>query len=55
MAVAMIVAHTAAPGALSVAVLSAQACMIGMVVLPLALGVCLVALTRRRWQGARHS
>jgi len=54
-AIAMIVAHAAAPGALSIAVLSAQACMIGMVVLPVALGMCLVAITQRRWQGARHS
>ena len=54
-AIAMTVAHTAAPGTLSVAALSAQACMVGMAVLPIMLGASLVAITRRRWQGTPHS
>ena len=49
-AIAMTVAHTASPGGISVAALSAQACMIAMVVMPVMLGVTLVAITRRGWQ-----
>ncbi len=54
-AVAMTLAHTVAPGGLSVAALSAQTCMMGMAVLPVMLGVCLVAATRRHWQGTPGS
>jgi hypothetical protein len=49
-AIAMTLAHTAEPGGMSVAALSAQACMIAMVVLPVMLGVGLVAITHRGWQ-----
>ena len=51
-AIAMILAHATAPGALSIAALSAQTCMIGMALLPIVLGVCLVAITHRR---VRHA
>jgi beta-lactamase regulating signal transducer with metallopeptidase domain len=53
-AIAMTLAHTAAPGALSIAALSAQACMIAMVVLPVMLGVSIVAITHRGWQSAQR-
>lgn len=53
-AIAMTLAHTAAPGSMSVAALSAQACMIAMVVLPVMLGVSLVAITHRSWQNAQR-
>jgi beta-lactamase regulating signal transducer with metallopeptidase domain len=53
-AIAMTLAQTAAPGGMSVAALSAQACMIAMVVLPVMLGVSLVALTHRGWQTAQR-
>ena len=53
-AIAMTLAQTAAPGGLSVAALSAQACMIAMVIVPIILGVNLVAITHRRWQSARR-
>jgi BlaR1 peptidase M56 len=53
-AIAMTLAHTTAPGALSIAALSAQACMIAMVVLPVMLGVSLVAITHRGWQSAQR-
>jgi hypothetical protein len=53
-AIAMILAHTAAPGGMSVAALSAQACMIAMVVLPVMLGASLVAITHRGWQSAQR-
>jgi hypothetical protein len=50
----MILAHTAAPGGMSVVALSAQACMIAVVVLPVMLGVSLVAITHRGWQSAQR-
>ena len=53
-AIAMTLAHTAAPGGVSVAALGAQACMIAMVVLPVMLGVSLVAITHRGWQSAQR-
>jgi beta-lactamase regulating signal transducer with metallopeptidase domain len=54
-AIAVALAHTAAPGALSLAALAGQACMIAMAVLPLMLGVALVALTHRGWQSAQRN
>jgi beta-lactamase regulating signal transducer with metallopeptidase domain len=53
-AIAMTLAQTASPGGMSVAALSAQACMIAMVVLPVVLGISLVAITHRGWQGAQR-
>jgi BlaR1 peptidase M56 len=53
-AIAMTLAHTAAPGGLSFAALSAQACMIAMAMLPVMFGAFLVAVTHRGWQGARR-
>ena len=53
-AIAMTLGQTAAPGGLSVAALSAQACMIAMVVLPVMVGVSLVAITHRGWQRAQR-
>lgn len=50
---AMALMHTARPGALSIAVLAAQACMIVMVAAPLALGAGSVLLTHRRWKSAQ--
>ena len=52
---AVTLAHAATPGNLSVAVLTAQACMIGMVVLPVMLGASLVLLTQRSWRSATHA
>lgn len=52
--IAMTLAQTASPGGMSVAALSAQACMIAMVVVPVMLGVTLVAITRRGWQSAQR-
>lgn len=52
--IAMTLAHTASPGGMSVAALSAQACMIAMVVVPVMLGVTLVAITRRGWRSAQR-
>jgi beta-lactamase regulating signal transducer with metallopeptidase domain len=54
-AITLTLAHTAAPGALSLAALAGQACMIAMAVLPLMLGVTLVAITHRGWQSAQHN
>lgn len=53
-AIAMTLAHTAAPGGVSVAALSAQACMIAMLVVPVMLGVSLVAITHRGWRSAQR-
>jgi hypothetical protein len=53
-AIAMTLAHTAASGGVSVAALSAQACMIAMLVVPVMLGVSLVAVTHRGWQSAQR-
>jgi beta-lactamase regulating signal transducer with metallopeptidase domain len=50
---AVTLAHAANPGALSLAVLSAQACMIGMVVLPVMLGASVVLVTYRSRQRAK--
>lgn len=52
--IAMTLAQTASPGGMSVAALSAQACMIAMVMVPVMLGVTLVAITRRGWQSAQR-
>ena len=48
---AVTLAQATYPGDLSVAALSAQACMIAMVVLPVMLGASLVLVTHR----SRHS
>jgi beta-lactamase regulating signal transducer with metallopeptidase domain len=53
-AITVALAHTAAPGALSLAALAGQACMIAMTVLPVMLGVSLVAITHRGRQSAHR-
>jgi beta-lactamase regulating signal transducer with metallopeptidase domain len=50
---AVTLAHAASPGALSLAMLSAQACMIAMVVVPVMLGASLVLVTHRSRQRAK--
>lgn len=53
-AIAMALAQTAPPGALSLAMLAGQTCMIAMVVVPVVLGVFLVAITHRYRHGAER-
>lgn len=54
-AIAMALAQTAPPGALSLAMLAGQTCMIAMVVMPVVLGVFLVAITHRYRHGAERA